>query len=422
VSADNRHDEQTDRLIAAALRSGLSPAGPCPDAEAIAAWADGRLDASARQAIEAHAAGCERCLGVLAALAVTDAPAPATVHAFPAKVAASSRPMRWIVPAAAGLAAAGLVAVFVWPNLRDVRSGPEAVALDALATPAAPIPEPTDQQARQSESVMTPPARQERAPVPASSPAAGSLATQKSEAANRGAAAEARPPTPPPALAGQAASGLPLPTAQTGSGAAARVVLPAPPPPAAAPPATARPTPAPTPTPSAAVTQAAAADTTLARADRNALKMVTAAPKFPIEFGPLTGAGAGGMGRGGGRSAAARAMVTTRPELARIRWRILENGRVERSLTGGADWAAVPLEPLVFVTAGSAPSPSVCWLVGREGLVLRSVDGAIFGRVDFPEVIDLTSVRATDELRATVETRGGRTFTTTDGGHTWNRD
>jgi hypothetical protein len=271
---------------------------------------------------------------------------------------------------------------------------------------------------------MTPPARQERATVPAGSPAAGSLATQKSEAANRGAAAEARPLTPPPALAGQAASGLPLPTAQTGSGAAARVVLPAAPPAAAAvPPAGARPTPTPTPTPTpaAAATQAAA-DMTLARADRNALKMVTTAPKFPIEFGPPPAAGAGGMGRGGGRSAAARAMVTPRPELARIRWRILENGRVERSLTGGADWAAVPLEPLVFVTAGSAPSPNVCWLVGRDGLVLRSVDGAIFGRVDFPEVIDLTSVRATDELRATVETRGGRTFTTTDGGHTWNRD
>jgi len=76
--------------------------------------------------------------------------------------------------------------------------------------------------------------------------------------------------------------------------------------------------------------------------------------------------------------------------------------------------------PGIEVTGQSAPSDSVCWFVGRAGLVLLTTDaGATFTRVDLAERLDLASVSATDERHATVSTADGRRFRTDDGGRTW---
>lgn len=61
----------------------------------------------------------------------------------------------------------------------------------------------------------------------------------------------------------------------------------------------------------------------------------------------------------------------------------------------------------------------VCWAVGRAGLVLRSIDGRIWERINFPEMTDLSSVRATDASTASMSTADGRTFSTANGGQTW---
>jgi len=73
------------------------------------------------------------------------------------------------------------------------------------------------------------------------------------------------------------------------------------------------------------------------------------------------------------------------------------------------------------VTARSAPSPLVIWLVGRGGMVQLATDGRTFARLPFPVVVDLTAVTATDERRAVVTTADGRAFQTADGGRTWQR-
>ena len=102
------------------------------------------------------------------------------------------------------------------------------------------------------------------------------------------------------------------------------------------------------------------------------------------------------------------------------RWRVLASGQVERSLTNGASWEPIAIDPSVFVTAGAAPSAAVCWLVGHQGVVLSSTDaGAHFSRVPPPAVVDLVSIRATDALHATVGAADGRTFTTSNGGASW---
>lgn len=101
-----------------------------------------------------------------------------------------------------------------------------------------------------------------------------------------------------------------------------------------------------------------------------------------------------------------------------VRWR-LAGSSVERSANGGANWEAVFTGDGAALTTGTAPSASICWIVGRGGTVLRSTDGRRFSRVPFPESVDLSAVTATDGRSASVTTVDGRAFQTTDGGVTW---
>lgn len=103
-----------------------------------------------------------------------------------------------------------------------------------------------------------------------------------------------------------------------------------------------------------------------------------------------------------------------------VRWRIA-GVRVERSIDAGSSWTPVLTGVTAEITAGAAASASVCWLVGRSGLVLLTTNGAAWQRLAFPEPTDLSAIRATDARNATVTTADGRQFSTTDGGRTWVR-
>ena len=102
-----------------------------------------------------------------------------------------------------------------------------------------------------------------------------------------------------------------------------------------------------------------------------------------------------------------------------IRWRPLTGGNVERSSDGGTTWQTQATGALTTLTAGVAPSATICWLVGRGGTVVLSVDGVTWQRVPIPETIDLASISASDAAIATVTAVDGRAFTTLDGGKTW---
>jgi hypothetical protein len=103
------------------------------------------------------------------------------------------------------------------------------------------------------------------------------------------------------------------------------------------------------------------------------------------------------------------------------RWRILQGGAVQRSADGGATWQTQNTGGSQTLSAGSSPSPSVCWLVGPGGIVLLSTDGRSWKRVAFPEAVPLAAIRAADAENATVTTADGREFATDDGGRTWTR-
>src|SRR5262249_40575421 len=85
-----------------------------------------------------------------------------------------------------------------------------------------------------------------------------------------------------------------------------------------------------------------------------------------------------------------------------IRWRIGIRGFVQRSPNGGSTWEDVSSGVVFDLTAGAAPSPAVCWLVGRSGTVLLTLDGRTLQHVRFPEEVDLTAVRAIDGRTAVV--------------------
>jgi hypothetical protein len=179
-----------------------------------------------------------------------------------------------------------------------------------------------------------------------------------------------------------------------------------PPPPAggaaAPPPAAARPAPAPAaaapPRPVApdTVTGAAAPAVPLERADSVREATLAAARKPEMS-----------------------ALVEIASPVAATRWRVVGGRRLERTTTNGARWDAVALPDPLDLTAGAAPSPTVCWIVGRAGRVYLSTDGERFVRVGFPEAADLVAIRAVDRRSATVTAADGRTFATSDGGASW---
>ena len=102
-----------------------------------------------------------------------------------------------------------------------------------------------------------------------------------------------------------------------------------------------------------------------------------------------------------------------------MRWRVGPRGLLQYSANGGAAWEQISTDVVVDLMAGASPSSSVCWVVGRAGTVLLTVDGRHFDRLPFPAAVDLTAVRATDARTAVVTAADGQAFSTSDGGSTW---
>jgi hypothetical protein len=352
--------ELPDRLLRDALRAeaSASPSPMCVDANALAAWADGRMTAAERAAVETHAAGCARCLGFLAAMTRTEPPAIAPPWW-------RRSPIAWLLPLAA--VTAGLVIV-VGLALLEQRSEvqlptatPAAVAPPQVNGPqAAPAPAQPPVPA-----VSSPPAvsrRREHAGSATAPSAALAAAQPKREQA------AAAPASPPPA------AGAPV----------ARDALSPPP----APPVAAT---TPTPVAPPAVTRDAVERRAQAGASALAAKAAADAPPAPI--------------------------VIASPD-PNSQWRIV-GGTVEHTADGGATWQPQSIGIATRVRAGAAPDARVCWLAGVAGVVLRTTDGGTWTRTPFPETADLVAIQAADASHAVVTTADGRRFTTGDGGATW---
>ncbi len=126
--------------------------------------------------------------------------------------------------------------------------------------------------------------------------------------------------------------------------------------------------------------------------------------------------GANAAPASGGFGAMARVVRTPDPK---VLWQISEKG-ILKSEDGAATWRPVDL-PVANAQIASiaAPSAQVCWLVGRNSLILLTTDGAHWQSIAPPESADFVEVTADNASSATVTTSERRRFQTNDAGKHW---
>jgi hypothetical protein len=383
-----------DALLRQSLCDGAGDvdAGPCLDADLLAAWADRALPDAEALSVEHHVAGCARCQAIAASLARASAPL-----AEPAPSLWSRWQLGWLVPVAAA------AAVALWVALPDRRTGPVLESVDSrlekpapssgLAEAAAPALQSTASNARPAEGANAEASRSFIAPAEQpgvvepreqiAQPAAPSAA--KASGANPGASADANADRTAADAPQEAVTIQELEASRAAREIAAPAAAPAPPP------AVAQPSPT-------------------ARAAAGAVAP-SAAPVAPA----VGGQGANQLTRA---RADVAGLVVAAPGSAQ-RWRLNGGRRIEHSLDAGASWTGVAVPSPARLTAGSSPAPNICWFVGRAGTVVVTIDGSTFTRVAAPSVTDLVTVRADDGRIAVVADADGRTFRTTDRGTTW---
>lgn len=369
-NTDNR-DGSVDRLLRASLGRGAGSdfqrtsapgdiAAGCVDAETLAAWADGGLSPRELASVETHLAGCSRCQAILATI-----PPPAVEVPSP-QVAWWRRgwTIGWLVPLTAGAAA-----IAIWT----------AVPNDNARVPT-------------SSAVV------ERQPEPPASP----NALERQAAASQNDAARLKE-TPRRAADAPRADAAP-PAVQDGKPAA---------------PAQSR-----LPQKDKRERDESLAKQSPGRPQSTADRLDTFASASPAAaVGPASPnaerepSGAG-LNEARSRRGDAPTAETRSPDAA-VRWRYGAAGSLQQSTDGGATWQSAISGVTADLLAASAPSPAVCWVVGRAGTVLLTVDGRSWQRQPFNEPVDLVAVQASDARTATVTAADRRRFRSTDGGRTW---
>jgi hypothetical protein len=130
-------------------------------------------------------------------------------------------------------------------------------------------------------------------------------------------------------------------------------------------------------------------------------------------------------------STATNSLAKTKPAQARytetvittpdsdVFYRIATGAFVEISEDGGVTWQRQLLNPSAEFTAGSAPEPRICWLVGRSGIVFLTEDGKSWRQIPSPTSEDLIAVLSKSASNATVASDDDRKWTTDDAGKNW---
>lgn len=354
-----------DRAIEASLSQRTPPVratAECLDAETLAAYADGGLGGSMREAAELHLASCAYCQTVMATVVAS---AHEVIRA-PADVAERSWwsvNLRWLMPLAGAATAAVLWMVVPGggPVTQQARTDDSATSFARESTAEAPPPTPA-----------SPPAADEKiAPEPP-----GVVAEQGRQQRARAAADAAAPENEAPGRRAEADVMAKAEDRSAGTGA----------------------TPAPAPS---APQEARAAET-----DQPPPPAPAAAAPAAQAFGVTN-----------------QALLASPSELRSldpaVRWRLAEPGVVERSVDGGASWDRFDTGVRTALMAGACPSTTTCWVVGDAGVVLLTTDAQTWRRVTPPSSEDFVAVEASDGSAAIVTAASGRQFRTSDAGATW---
>jgi hypothetical protein len=359
VDSPRERDQTVERLLRQSL--GTPQRGgvtdACLDAETLAAWTAGGLSGSALEAVQLHVADCARCQSMAGTLARISSTVPQADPAPPAR-----RWLAWFIPLTAAA-----TAVALWFAVPGNRGAPPTVASRAPSSEA-PASDPF--------------AFRDQPPTAAAEPAQAPSAGRQ---------------IPDSAAPGQAPQ-----AAEVRKEVARSNTLDQPP-------AEGR------------VAKEEAAERDLAKDKKVDTFQPPAAPAATAatQAAPSNQRERADSARSTLRAAAMAAPEIISPDPA-VRWRIL-GAAVQHSSNGGSTWETVPIGVAAELTAGAAPAATVCWLVGRNGVVVLTTDGQTWRRLPFPEITDLSAVRTVDAGGhvASVSTTDGRTFVTTDAGATW---
>lgn len=346
--------ESFDRALRWAARRGR-PAGVCPDAASLAAYADNGLTSDERRRVEAHAADCATCLEHLALLGAIslDREAPEPSRSWLVR-------WGWLVPVATAV-----LLVAVWVRLPEQKASEDAsAAIGAKQVAPRAMPE------------------QERAA--AAAPAAERDAARRNQAPRVAAKTAQAPPVPPVETKVDELAAL-----ERQDSARTRVAT--------------APTPAAAPPPAAPAAQAEDA----VREKAQGLRLGAATSKVAEPAAVAAPALADAMKK------------EARTELASPResYRAL-GSRIEQSKDGGTTWRTALSDPQsTFTSVGCAPAGG-CWIGTADGQLLRPIPGG-FSRSVLPVRARVVAITSGGSQAAVVTVEGGQQFRTSDGGATW---
>jgi hypothetical protein len=403
-------DKTGAEMLRHSLAHQLAAAGECPDSEILAAYFERSLNAEETARCELHLSGCARCREQLAL--VERASRGAAVAGEGTQTVgrrASVWDWRWLAPVAAALIVAA-----IWIVQRPSNSNRESQTLVAISQPSEPptkeVPAPARTPAQSAPTAAAPKAEmaQNRALDKAQNALSREMA-QSSTNENRGAVApldnrrdaDANLPAKS-AGARQSDSEKRGARTETESKAMADALQTAPVSPAAAP-------------PPAQAESAGGMVHTETDSSPQALKSkqqveVPAKPNLYAKKDAKAAPASNGVG------AAARVVQTADPK---VLWQIPEKG-ILKSEDGAATWRPVDLPVAnAHVVSIAAPSAQVCWLVGRDSLILLTTDGTHWQSIAPPESADFVEVTAENASSATVATAEGLKFRTGDAGKHW---
>ena len=450
--ASQDHEKAMDGLLRRSLARDTAAKADCPDAELLAAYYERSLGADEVAGYDLHFSQCTRCREQLAAMsrahaalvAEVEIPAEPVFAGSPAidfrqaavlagaagpkqaesraQVEVRRRPkmleLRWLAPVAAVIIFAVVVYVRFMPRQANL-----AINRGAAMSQQPPAPEPQREpepaRAAPEASGGTAPVKTVKKATGAPSAAKAGRPSQPTSAPMHGRAATATAgrggTVPKPALASEASPTAPA-EAQSAApefadkNAEAEPVQAAPPPEMKA------------SMPSAEIaTESADARKPAERASHS--ETSGSVSSFGLAQKRAAGTAAGGRANSApkAKSASPRSapIVIQTPD-SNVLYRIASRGYIERSEDAGVTWQGQHVNAAAEFTAGSAPAPNVCWLVGRAGVIFFTDDGKNWRTISPPAASDLASVSAKDALSATVTTGDGKQWSTHDRGETWN--
>ncbi len=445
-------DRERDKPAADLLRRSLASAagapgsdiGACPDPEILAAYIDRSLDAEETARYELHFSQCTRCREQLAAMAhAAELAGAADEKRARTSGSAWNWDWRWLAPAVAALVFVAIVAVFRPPHYPAEKSPKPLVAMNqpaasqaappaeaiaklgpaaappanAIVTPSAPIVAHSltrsAPNSSSAESKVTPPAKASQASSDERKEFAGNSATnpgeiarleplKKTAAAPKAGVSSQSGNAIGYGVAGGSANGVGIPAAAPRAAQTVTVESEVSPVTPAAP--------VPADKKAAQANGAVSASDTLTQEATSAqqLSVVVANRDLMQTESVMVQA-----------NDATSAQTLVRSPDPQVLWRFSGGRYVERSTDAGVTWHVQWTNANAHLIAGVAPSSDSCWLVGRAGLVLVTVNGKKWKQVAPPADTDFVNVAATGASSATLTSADGRKFITSDRGNHW---